>query len=44
VLRGGSWSGGPGILRSASRFGSSTVVRGIFIGFRVARTLSRSES
>jgi formylglycine-generating enzyme required for sulfatase activity len=38
VLRGGSWSGIPQFLRSASR-GKNQLVRGNIIGFRVARTL-----
>ncbi len=42
ALRGGSWSDRPEDLRSADRFGNFTVVRGKGIGFRVARTLSRS--
>ena len=40
VLRGGSWIGTPGNLRSAFRFWSSTGIRFNFIGFRVARTLT----
>jgi formylglycine-generating enzyme required for sulfatase activity len=44
VLRGGSWSSGPEKLRSASRNSGSTSYRDYLIGFRVARTLSRSES
>jgi formylglycine-generating enzyme required for sulfatase activity/DNA-binding winged helix-turn-helix (wHTH) protein len=47
VVRGGSWDNVPAILRSADRFGvsagrigNSTVVRNIFLGFRVARTLT----
>ena len=43
VLRGGSWDFYPWFLRSAYRDGTSTApVR--LLGFRVARTLSRSES
>jgi formylglycine-generating enzyme required for sulfatase activity len=45
VLRGGSWVNGPEGLRSASRFGDFTGYRGYYgFGFRVARTLSLSES
>jgi formylglycine-generating enzyme required for sulfatase activity len=44
VLRGGSWNGLPEVLRSAFRDRYDTVDRGLDIGFRVARTLSRSES
>jgi formylglycine-generating enzyme required for sulfatase activity len=44
VLRGGSWSVGPGFLRSADRFRLSSGGRLSDSGFRVARTLSRSES
>jgi formylglycine-generating enzyme required for sulfatase activity len=44
VLRGGSWASPPWDLRSASRDGNGPDVRGVMIGFRVARTLSRSES
>ena len=39
VVRGGSWRGLPGYLRSADRYWGSTVSRGVFLGFRVARTL-----
>ena len=39
VLRGGSWSSLPGILRSAFRLQIDTVVRNNNFGFRVARTL-----
>lgn len=39
VLRGGSWSKIPAILRSATRFGVSAVNRNIIVGFRPARTL-----
>ena len=41
VLRGGSWNGIPGDLRSANRNGIRTVIRGSSSGFRVARTLPR---
>jgi formylglycine-generating enzyme required for sulfatase activity len=44
VLRGGSWSYIPAVLRSAVRFGFGTGDRYYDVGFRVARTLSRSES
>jgi formylglycine-generating enzyme required for sulfatase activity len=44
VLRGGSWEDGPEFLRSAIRSRFSTVDRDDGFGFRVARTLSRSES
>jgi formylglycine-generating enzyme required for sulfatase activity len=44
VLRGGSWYINPGNLRSAFRSRNKTDFRGSFIGFRVATTLSRSES
>ena len=40
VLRGGSWALFPGILRSALRYRDATVIRGIYFGFRVARTLN----
>ena len=40
VLRGGSWVVNPGILRSAARNWDAPGVRYIFIGFRVARTLT----
>lgn len=40
VLRGGSWGVNPRYLRSASRFGSSTVDRVSYFGFRVARSLT----
>ena len=40
VVRGGSWNGGPGVIRSATRGGDSTGMRLIVLGFRVARTLS----
>ena len=41
VVRGGSWSSGPGALRSAYRGGNSTVGRKYNIdGFRLARTLN----
>ena len=39
VLRGGSWSGFPGILRSAIRSRNTTDYRNLDYGFRVARTL-----
>ncbi len=39
VLRGGSWLGSPGWLRSAYRDGGGRGGRGVSIGFRVARTL-----
>jgi formylglycine-generating enzyme required for sulfatase activity len=38
--RGGSWGYGPQYLRSADRFRYSTVIRGYYIGFRLARTLN----
>jgi formylglycine-generating enzyme required for sulfatase activity len=44
VLRGGSWASGPENLRSAVRYWIASVNGGNIIGFRVARTLSRSES
>jgi formylglycine-generating enzyme required for sulfatase activity len=44
VLRGGSWYNGPVYLRSANRSWCNAGGRGDVIGFRVARTLSRSES
>jgi formylglycine-generating enzyme required for sulfatase activity len=44
VLRGGSWDFAPWDLRSANRIGLNAVLRFFVIGFRVARTLSRSES
>jgi formylglycine-generating enzyme required for sulfatase activity len=44
VLRGGSWGSGPGILRSAIRDWGYSGIRSYDDGFRVARTLSRSES
>jgi formylglycine-generating enzyme required for sulfatase activity len=37
-LRDGCWVDAPGLLRSASRFGRSTITRYYGIGFRVART------
>ena len=40
VLRGGSWYGGPQLLRSAYRVRYAPSSRDDFIGFRVARTLS----
>ncbi len=39
VLRGGSWSSGPGHVRSANRIWDVPGYRGSSIGFRVARTL-----
>ena len=44
VLRGGSWGILPELLRSANRDNNHTVSRSYTIGFRVARTLSRTES
>jgi formylglycine-generating enzyme required for sulfatase activity len=44
VQRGGSWANGPGSIRSACRGRNITDSRGVIIGFRVARTLSHSES
>ena len=41
VLRGGSWNIYPGYLRAALRFRSDIGSRSSFVGFRVARTLSR---
>ncbi len=38
VRRGGSWSGGPGIVRSASRIRNWTTDRNYSIGFRISRT------
>ena len=40
VLRGGSWSGHPGNLRSANRYGDSAGDRNNSAGFRVSRTLT----
>ena len=40
VLRGGSWSHVPRLLRSAYRFGSTAGDRSSYAGFRVARTLT----
>jgi formylglycine-generating enzyme required for sulfatase activity len=40
VVRGGSWSAYPGVLRSAYRIGDLTIYRGPFFGFRVARALT----
>jgi formylglycine-generating enzyme required for sulfatase activity len=40
VVRGGSWSTGPGDLRSANRDGVNSDYRGGDLGFRVARTLT----
>src|SRR5262249_15480865 len=39
VVRGGAWPAPPGVLRSASRFGNTTDLRGNGLGFRVGRTL-----
>ena len=44
VLRGGSWIDYPGDLHSASRSRGVAVDRSNLSGFRVAKTLSRSES
>jgi formylglycine-generating enzyme required for sulfatase activity len=44
VARGGSWGNLAEYLRSACRSGSFADIRVNFLGFRVARTLSRSES
>ena len=38
VVRGGSWNVGPQLLRAALRNGFTTAIRGINLGFRVART------
>ena len=43
VLRGGSWYDIPALLRSANRSGFDSGTRNANVGFRVARTLSRSE-
>ena len=40
ILRGGSWYGGPGVLRSAIRIWSATRNRINLNGFRVARTIT----
>ncbi len=40
VLRGGSWVDGPWFLRSANRNWNLQGLRSIFIGFRIARTLT----
>jgi formylglycine-generating enzyme required for sulfatase activity len=40
IVRGGSWDGTPGYLRSASRSWSTTYGRSNNLGFRVARTLA----
>ena len=40
VLRGGSWSNGPSVLRAANRSRVTTGIRNIGSGFRVARTLA----
>ena len=40
VVRGGAWDSGPRSRRSARRYGYSTEYRGIFLGFRLARTLT----
>jgi formylglycine-generating enzyme required for sulfatase activity len=39
VVRGGSWSDDPGLLRSAHRGGFGAFIPYNFLGFRVARTL-----
>jgi formylglycine-generating enzyme required for sulfatase activity len=39
VLRGGSWTNGPSLLRSAVRYGLQPGYRILGVGFRVARTL-----
>ena len=44
VLRGGSWGYHPRFVRSAYRLRLDPVIRSTYFGFRVARTLSRSES
>jgi formylglycine-generating enzyme required for sulfatase activity len=41
VVRGGSWSNFPQLLRAAYRYGNPTVDRLYNIGFRLARSLSR---
>ena len=41
VLRGGSWRDNPQDLRSANRLGNPTDYQNYYVGFRVARTLSR---
>ncbi len=40
VVRGGSWGNAPDNLRSASRGGDTSDLRGVYLGFRVARTLT----
>ena len=40
VVRGGSWYKRPELIRSATRYGSSTDTRSNSLGFRVARTLA----
>jgi formylglycine-generating enzyme required for sulfatase activity len=40
VVRGGSWYDDPQDLRAAYRFGNSTGVRDVSVGFRLARTLN----
>jgi len=40
VVRGGSWLDGPQYLRSATRNWKHPANRSMFLGFRVARTLS----
>ena len=40
VVRGGSWVNGPRILRSAYRVRVTAGIRGVDVGFRVARTLT----
>jgi formylglycine-generating enzyme required for sulfatase activity len=44
VLRGGAWFNGPRVVRSAVRIRDNPDYRYYFVGFRVARTTSRSES
>jgi formylglycine-generating enzyme required for sulfatase activity len=43
MLRGGSWYDMPALLRSANRSGFDAGTRNANVGFRVARTVSRSE-
>ena len=40
ALRGGSWFDSPRYLRAANRTGSASGIRGSYVGFRVARTLT----
>ena len=40
VLRGGSWFDYPGVLRAAYRNGFPTGLRYIYLGFRIARTVT----